>query len=105
MARVRSATDKMHLFTPEAANKIAGKYIEVGKAATLSSIYAKLNASDKPLTVEESIKIAKTHKKDTLYGLSMHAIEIDGHYSIYPSAGRIGRPANGCFNLRPDPYN
>ena len=58
----------MPLLTPEAAQKIADKHIEVARTSTLSSIYARILTSDKELTASESIKLAKANKKDSLYG-------------------------------------
>ena len=74
LGQVRSAADKMPLITPQVAKKIADKHIEIARSATLSSIYAKINAIDKPLTLEESIKLAKSQKKDSMYDSSMRAI-------------------------------
>ena len=74
LERVRSATDEMPLFTPQAAQKISDKHIEIARLPTLSSIMAKINASDKSLAVEESIKLAKSQTKDSTYDPNIRAI-------------------------------
>ena len=82
--QARSVADKMPLFTLQASEKIAGKHIEIARTSAHTSIYAKLTENDKELKVEESIKFAKTQRKDSMRDPNLRAIlTYGGRYRLF----------------------
>ena len=64
----------MPLFPRQAAKKIADKHMETARFSTTTSIRTKVSGSEKELSVEESIKLAKTQKKDSMYDTDLRII-------------------------------